>query len=154
MLTRTKVPQLHDDRVDTVALERPARRRPVGEWLGEQGVVTGWPRRLGLLWVATLVAVTVIEPAPAHPDAPEPVWAGLLALALFAFLGVMGAGLARRQRLGLIASVAAGGIAIFATAMCPVSGHHESIGLWWFAQMAGFTGLVAASLVALRRTRS
>ncbi|MGH9281649.1 MAG: hypothetical protein ACRD0S_01795, partial [Acidimicrobiales bacterium] len=94
-----------------------------------------------------------VEPAPAS-DGPEPLWASFLFLALMGSLGAMAAGLARGRRLGLLASVGAGGLALVGTVMCPVSDHHAGIGAWWFVQMIGFTGLIAASLAGLRRTRA
>ena len=155
MLTRSKVQQLHDDRLDEVRLSGAASRPPLGRWLTDGGVVAGrWPRGLGLAWTAVFAAAIVVEPAPANPGAPEPLWAGILFLGLFAALGAMAAGLAHRQRLGLIASIAAGGLALVGTVMCPVSDHHSSVGAWWYLQMVGFSGLIGASLVGLRRSRS
>lgn len=153
MLTRSQLPQLHEDRLEEVSLTA-ATRPTLGRWLTDPGAITGrWPRRMGLAWVAVFAAAVVIEPAPADPGAPEPLWASILFLGLVAALGAMAAGLARRQRLGFVASVVAGGLALVATVMCPVSGHHEAIGAWWYLQMAGFSGLVGASLVGLRRSR-
>lgn len=155
MLTRSKVPQLHEDRLETVTLGAPRRRPPLARWLTDEHTITGrWPRAMGLSWVVVFAAAIAVEPAPATPDAPEPVWASILFLGLLAALGAVGVGLARRQRLGLVASVAAGGMALIATVMCPVSGHHGTIGAWWYLQLVGFTGLVGASLVGLRRSRT
>ena len=152
-LTRGSLQQLHDDRLSEVDLAGHRPRPPVGRWLTEPHVVAGhWPPALAVAWVLVFAAATVLEPAPADPSAPEPLWASVLFLALFAVLGVMAAGLARRQRAGLLASVGAGGLALLGSAMCPVSGHH-AVGAWWYLQMAGFTGLVAASLAGLRRSR-
>ena len=155
MLTRTKLPELQDDRIDRVTLARPGRRAPLARWLTEDGVVgRRWPRIMLVAWVGSLVAATVLEPPPANPNAPEPLWASLMFLALFAALGATAAGLARRQRMGLVASVVAGGLALFASVMCPLSGHHGSVGAWWYLQMTAFTALIGASLVGLRRSRS
>lgn len=155
MLTRTKLPELHEDRLDQVTLARPAGRVPLARWLTEDGAVgRHWPRIMMVAWVAALAAAVVLEPAPADPEAPAPLWASLLFLATFAALGATAAGLARRQRMGLVASVVAGGLALFASVMCPVSGHHASIGAWWYLQMTAFTALIGASLVGLRRSRA
>lgn len=155
MLTRSKLAQLHENRVEEVTLTAPGHRPPLSRWLGEDGAVTGrWPAALGVAWVAVFAAAFALEPAPADPNAAVPAWAAVMSLAMFAALGTTAAGLGRRQRLGLVASVVAGGIALFGSVMCPVSGHHASIGAWWYLQMAGFTGLIGAGLVGLRRSRS
>lgn len=155
MLTRNKLPQLQEDRLEEVTLAGPGRRPPLARWLTEDRAVTGrWPRGLGIAWVAVFVAAIAVEPAPANANAPEPVWATLLFFVMIAALGAMATGLARRQRLGLVASVVAGGLALVATVMCPVSGHHGNVGAWWYLQMTGFTGLIGASLYGLRRSRT
>lgn len=154
-LTRESLHRLHDERARSVGL--PAGRRPpgLGRWLAEPGAVgRRWPRRLGLAWVAVLVGATLLEPAPADPDAAAPLWASVLFLALFAVLGVMAASLARRRRLGLVASAGAAGLGLLASALCPVSDHHSAVGAWWYLQMGGFTALVAASVAGLRRSRA
>lgn len=154
MLTRSKLAQLQENRVKAVTLAAPGRRPPLSRWLGDDGVVTGrWPAGLGVTWVAVFAAAFALEPSPADPRAAVPAWVGVMSFAMFAALGTMAAGLGRRQRLGLVASVVAGGVGLFGAVMCPVSGHHESIGAWWYLQMAGFTGLIGASLVGLRRSR-
>lgn len=155
MLTRSKLVQLHDNRVEEVTLAAPRRRPPLSRWLSERSVVPGrWPVGLGLAWVVVYAAAFALEPAPADPKAAIPVWMIVTSYAMFAALGTMAGGLARRQRLGLVVSVVAGGLALFGSVMCPISSHHESIGAWWYLQMAGFTGLIGASLVALARSRS
>lgn len=154
MHTRSKLAPLQDHRLDEVRLDRRGRRPPLSRWVGEEGVVAGgWPRRLGLAWIVVFAVAIAVEPAPARPDAPVPGWATALFFAIVAALGVMAGGLARRQRLGLVASVVAGGLALLGTALCPVSEHHREVGAWWYVQMAGFTSLMGASLAALRRAR-
>lgn len=154
-LTRTQLEQLHDDRHRQVTLAPGGRRPPLGRWLTDARAVAGrWPMGMGIAWVVVLAAAVAVEPAPASPDAPEPLWASLLFLGLLTALATTWAGLARRQRVGLVASAAAGGLALVATVMCPVSGHHGGVGAWWYLQMTGFTALVAASLVGLRRART
>jgi len=152
-LTRDSLQELHEERSREVRLSPGRPGSPRGRWLAEPGVVGGrWPLGLGLAWVVVLVAATLLEPAPADPDAPVPLWASALFLAHFATLGAMAAGLSSRRRMGLVASVGAAGLGLLASAMCPVSGHHTGVGAWWYLQMAGFTGLVAAGLAGLRRS--
>ena len=154
-LTRDSLHQLHEERSREIRLPAGARRPPLGRWLTDAGVVPGrWPRALGAAWIVVFAGAALLEPPPADPDAAEPLWASLLFLALFAALGTTAAGLVRRQRAGLVASVGAAGLGLLASAMCPVSGHHAGVGAWWYLQMAGFTGLVVASLAGLRRSRA
>jgi hypothetical protein len=48
--------------------------------------------------------------------------------------------------------VGAGLLLLGLAVACPVSGHHEHVGAWWFAQLGAFTALTGASLAGLRRT--
>lgn len=154
-LTRTQLEELHDDHARQVRLTAPGRRPPLRRWLTESGVVRGrWPQAMGLAWIAIFAAAIALEPAPADPEASEPLWASLMFLGLLAALAATWVGLARRQRVGFVASAAAAGLALFGSVMCPVSDHHASVGAWWYLQMAGFTGLVAASVTGLRRSRA
>lgn len=153
-LTRDSLQELHEERSREVRLTAGTRRPPLGHWLTDAGVVPGrWPQALGVAWIVVFAGAALLEPAPADPEAADPLWASLVFLSFFAVLGAMAAGLTRRQRAGLVASVGAAGLGLLASAMCPVSGHHASVGAWWYLQMAGFTGLVVASLAGLRRSR-
>ena len=60
-------------------------------------------------------------------------------------------GLAGRRPLGAWASAAAGATMLAGAIACPISGHHESVGLWWFYELAGAAGLIALSLRAIPR---
>jgi peptidoglycan/LPS O-acetylase OafA/YrhL len=152
-LTKTTLRQLQEDRPRRVRLTQAGERRPIGPSLTEDRALPArWARRLGLAWIVVFAVAVAVEPAP-PADAPEPLWASFLFLALMGALGTMAAGLARGWRLGLMASMAAAGLALIGTVMCPVSGHHPGVGAWWGVQMIGFTGLMAASLMGLRRAR-
>lgn len=154
-LTQSRLEQLHDDRYRRVGLRPPVRRPGLRRWLGEPGVVPGrWPLGLALAWLAVLAAAVALEPAPAEPAAPEPVWAAVLFLGLLAALGTAWSGLSSRRRLGLVASVVAAGLGLAASAACPVSAHHVDVGAWWYLQMGGFTALVGAGLAGLRAARA
>ncbi len=111
------------------------------------------PLALAVSWVVVIALVTALEPAPAGPEAAEPLWASVWAVTLLVTLAAAGVGLARRQRAGFSASAVAAGVALFGAVMCPVSGHH-GVGAWWFAQMAGFMALGAVSLAGLRSFRA
>jgi hypothetical protein len=118
-LTRDSLQQLHDERAREVRLSAGRRPRPpLGDWLTETGAVgRRWPAALAVAWVVALAGATVLEPAPADPDAPAPLWASLVFLALFGLLGVAAASLSRRQRTGLLASAGAAGLGLLASAM-------------------------------------
>lgn len=154
--TGTHLEELHDERTHWVDLRpREAQVPRLARWLTEEGVVRGrWPLAVCVSWIAVYTMAIVLEPRPAEPSAPEPLWAVLLFMTLMGALGATCLGLARRQRLGLVASVGAAGLALGAAVMCPVSGHHTATGSWWFLQMGGFASLMGLGLVGLTRARS
>lgn len=154
--TRSHIDQLTEERFRRVELQPRGPQAPrLARWLTEEGVVPGrWPLAMCLSWIAVYAMAVVLEPRAADPAAPEPLWAVLLFMTLVGVLGAAGVGLVRRQRLGLIASIGAAGLALGAAVMCPLSGHHTSTGAWWFLQMGGFASLMGAGLVGLTRSRS
>ena len=107
---------------------------------------------LGLGWVAAIVTVEIaLPPPPPARVAPDP--ALIVALNLLwqlAFYTAL-AGAAMRRRWGLAASAVGAVTALGLAIACPVSGHHDSVGLWWAAELVAFGALSAASLAALRR---
>ncbi|MGI8683655.1 MAG: hypothetical protein ACR2MO_00870 [Acidimicrobiales bacterium] len=103
--------------------------------------------------MAVLELYRALIPAPADPNAAIPLSAIVAVAGFTAVLLAMVVGLGLRARIGLVLSVFAGGLVLLDTVLCPVSGHHESVGAWWFLGMAGFSGLVLASVVGLRRSR-
>ena len=152
-LTRTRLRELHRHELRRVDLDPERGDRPLLRWLTEPGTVPRWaPYALALAWVAVYSAALALEPAPAR-NGPSPAWGIALDVAMLGASRVAIFGLRARQRLGLVASVAAAGVALVAAVMCPVSGHHAHVGAWWLAQMSGFVGLGGLSLVALRASR-
>lgn len=115
----------------------------------------GVPRRLPIGWAVfagfvgpALAAVCVaLEPAPAKPNAPEPLIATLLGFALLvAWSGAaVTAGRRRPSALGWASVV--GGLSMALTISCPLSGHHTSIGLWWVGQFVVSGAAWAAAAV-------
>ncbi|MEO7836923.1 MAG: hypothetical protein ABIS21_04710 [Acidimicrobiales bacterium] len=155
-LTRRQLEELHEERFRRLDLRPAPPTAPrLARWLTETGVVRGrWPVAVGASWIAVYTLAILLEPRSADAQASDPLWAVALFMALIGALSATGVGLARRQRLGLVASVGAAGLALGAAVMCPVSGHHEGIGSWWFLQMGGFASLMAVSLFGLTRSRS
>ena len=110
-------------------------------------------RRMMLAWVGLFTLGTLVEPAPADPNAAEPLYATVIVMSMFALIAVTFAGLAARRRWGLTASFAAAGLFGVLSLACPLSGHH-TYGLWWVVQMGSAGVLMAMSLRALGRRDS
>jgi hypothetical protein len=75
----------------------------------------------------------------------------LLSTVLLGAWAVMGVGLLARHVNGAKASYVAAGLFLAGAIACPITGHHSSIGLWWFYELAGAATLMALSLLALPR---
>ena len=153
-LTRQRLETLHRHHVRRVRLGDD-RRRSLRRWLGQPQAVSGqWGLALAGAWLATALVGHALDPPPARAGAaPElAVWA--VTLGLGATLAAAGLGLARGQRLGLLASAAAAGFALVDAVACPLTGHHSEVGAWWYASLAGYTAVVGLSLVALVRSRA
>ena len=121
------------------------------EELVDQQLSRGWCVGLLVAWAFIFSTAVAVEPPPAHPNAPEPIAGVLLGMALMGAWALMAGGLLTRHRTGAKASFAAGGLFLAAAIACPVTGHHASIGLWWFYELAGAATLMALSLLALPR---
>src|SRR4051812_4470576 len=144
MLAR-KLRSLRPERVAEVeALEGDA---PVAE----ERLSRGWCLGLLLAWAFIFSTAVAVEPAPAHPNAPEPFIAIVLSTVLLGAWALMGVGLLARHPTGAKASFVAGGLFLAGAIACPVTGHHQAIGLWWFYELAGAATLMALSLLALPR---
>jgi peptidoglycan/LPS O-acetylase OafA/YrhL len=102
-------------------------------------------------WVVLLAVGIVVEPPPANPDAVDPWFVDAVGTLLISGLVLAFAGLWQRRRWSLAASLAAAGMLVLSTLMCPVSGHH-AVGAWWVVQLGCALGLVAVSALGLRRT--
>jgi hypothetical protein len=151
-LTGRSLRELRKEELRALPLDRlSSPRRDLAE--RDRRILSGAPWGLLAAWVAFIAIAVAIEPAPTRPEAAEPLWSGLWAIAMMGTLVATGVGLARRERSGFVASAFAGGVALFGAVMCPVSGHH-AVGAWWFVQMAGFAALGAVSLAGLRLFRS
>ena len=149
MLAR-KLRTLRAERVVKVQEVHPPRRPPTG---AEPQLSRGWAFGLPIAWAVIFSSAAAVEPPPAHPNAPEPLIGVLLGMALFSAWTVMVVGLAGRRAIGAWGSLAAGGTFLAAAIACPVSGHHSSVGLWWFYELAGAATLIALSLRAIPRER-
>jgi len=89
----------------------------------------------GLVGPVVATFCLAVEPQPANPNAPEPLIATLLGLALmFAWTGAAVAALRRRPS-ALSWASAVGGLSMAMTISCPLSGHHTGVGMWWIGEM-------------------
>jgi len=123
----------------------------VDEGPGEQQLSRGWCVGLLVAWAFVFSTAVAVEPPPAHPNAPEPLAGVILATLLLGAWALMGVGLVARHPSGAKASFVAGALFLGGAIACPVTGHHASVGLWWFYQLAGAATLMALSLLALPR---
>ena len=127
-----------------------APRKPVAEWLDET-ISWRWAAFGAGAWVVLLTIGIAVEPAPANPGAVEPWYVTAVATVLLLALASTLAGFWLRRRWGLAGSLAASGILVLSTVMCPVSGHHTQVGAWWLVQLGCGLGLAAISAQGLRR---
>ena len=134
------------------ATHRPAprARKPLEERLREP-IARRWAVTAGVAWVALLTIGVAVEPPPSNPDAVDPWFVSALSAVLLAAMVTTAAGLWLRRRWGLAASLAAAGMLVASTVLCPVSGHHAGVGTWWVVQLGCGLGLVAVSALGLRQ---
>jgi len=87
-----------------------------------------------------------VEPAPADPNAPEPLIATLLGLALMIAWGGAAITAGRRRTSALTWASVVGGLSMAMTISCPLSGHHTGVGMWWIGQfiVSGTAWAIAA----------
>jgi peptidoglycan/LPS O-acetylase OafA/YrhL len=114
----------------------------------------GWALFAGLVGPVVGAFCIAVEPAPADPNAPEPLIGTLLGTALLIAWGAAAGTAVGRRASALKWAAAVGVLSVAMTVTCPLSGHHQGIGLWWAAQMVVSVGalLVAREgLVRLRR---
>lgn len=97
---------------------------------------TRWAWFAGLVGPVVAAFCIAIEPPPANPNAPEPLIGTLLTVALLVVWTGAALAAVRRRPEALRWASAVGGLSVAMTIACPLSGHHTSIGAWWFAQLA------------------
>jgi hypothetical protein len=104
----------------------------------------------GLLGPAIAAVCVALEPAPANPEAGDPVVSVVLGYALLvAWLGAAATALGRRPgALGWATGVAA--VSVLMTVTCPTSGHHSAVAGWWVAQLAVSLSALAFTAAGLR----
>jgi peptidoglycan/LPS O-acetylase OafA/YrhL len=110
-----------------------------------------WAAIGAIAWVLLVGIGIAVEPPPTNPDAVDPWFLDALGTILLATVVGAFAGFWLRRRWGLAASLVASGLLVASTLACPASGHHTQVGPWWVVQLGCGLGLVATSLLGLRR---
>ena len=126
-------------------------RQPWPAWADAADRLPVWAAAAaGLLGPAIAAVCVALEPAPADPDAAEPIVGLVLGYLLLAgWLGAAVTALARRPAaLGWATGVA--GVSVLMTISCPTSGHHTAVAGWWVAEMVLCLGTLFLSAAALR----
>jgi hypothetical protein len=126
------------------------RRRSLRERLLEP--IPGRSAVIGAVaWVTLLAVGIAVEPPPANPNAVDPWFLDVLAAVLLAAVMCTFVGFGQRRRWSMAASLLASGLLVVSTLACPASGHHTQVGAWWAVQLGCGLGLVATSILGLRR---
>lgn len=100
---------------------------------------------IGVLWVASLVVVFSIAPAPTGDPSTTAIMVGVaFDLAVLATL----AGFVTLQRWGLLASAAGGAVFLVGAGLCSLGGH---TGGWLVAQYVTGAAILGVSRAAFRR---
>jgi hypothetical protein len=100
-------------------------------------------------WIGMLVVSAVLEP---RTPEPMPLWGWIVGYMQIGLIIATFAGLARRARFGLAASLLGSLTFTAGVFACPATGHH-AFGLWWIGEFAASLALVGVSASAyLRRS--
>jgi hypothetical protein len=109
-------------------------------------------RTVRLLWVVPVLAyVTCVAVQPVPPESPVlPWWYTAVDVATLVALVVAGLGLGQARRWAPMAVLLCGVGMIAETITCPASGHHHTLGWWWYAQLTLSVAVLLGGL-ALQR---
>ena len=110
-----------------------------------------WAAIGAIAWVLLVGIGIAVEPPPTNPNAVDPWFLDALGAILLAAVVGAFAGFWLRRRWSLAASLLASGLLVASTLACPASGHHTQVGAWWVVQLGCGLGLVATSILGLRR---
>jgi hypothetical protein len=111
----------------------------------------GWAAIGAIAWVVLVGIGIAVEPPPTNPNAVDPWFLDALGTILLAAVVGAFAGFWLRRRWSLAASLLASGLLVASTLACPASGHHTQVGPWWVVQLGCGLGLMAMSILGLRR---
>jgi hypothetical protein len=110
-----------------------------------------WAAIGAIAWVVLVGIGIAVEPPPTNPNAVDPWFVDALGTILLAAVVGTLAGFWLRRRWSLAASLLASGLLVASTLACPASGHHTQVGPWWVVQLGCGLGLMAMSVLGLRR---
>lgn len=154
VMTPERMRELESEKVFRVALQAPVptpvpvpptpARRPTH-------LAGRWAAIVGAAWFAGFQLILAVEPAPADPNAPEPIWATVLGAGFLIVMMAMVAGLFQRRRGALVASAIGVAAVSVMVITCPVSAHHVGIGGWWFGQVATVAAIAGVTAAAAKR---
>lgn len=146
----SKATEVRNDLRDIPRIEtRAATKVPAGR----SRLAPSWAWFAGLVGPIVMALGVAVEPAPANPNAPATFLETVLGLALLAsFLLAAITGLRRLPQALSWAAVGAG-LLVTASVLCPVTGHHASVGAWWFVQLGASGAALAGTLRARNRCR-
>jgi hypothetical protein len=138
-----------DPRRIPVVAERPSsevhRRRAVA-------LPLGWSAFAGLVGPAIVAFGLAVEPAPADPNAPEPLVATLLLIALLGAWGGAALLAVARDHRALAWAMGVAGLSLAAVIACPLTGHHMAVGGWWIQELAVCVAALAVAAFGRRVT--
>ncbi len=110
-----------------------------------------WAAIGAIAWVLLLGIGIAVEPPPTNPNAVDPWFVDAVGTILLTAVVGAFAGFWLRRRWSLAASLLASGLLVASTLACPASGHHTQVGAWWVVQLGCGLGLVATSILGMRR---
>ena len=129
----------------------PRRYRPAAEARPERRRLRLSPWQLGAAWLVIAGSLVVFQPAPQDPNAPIPLWAGLLATAFLGSLASGMAGVIGRRTWAPTAFLTAGISGLIIGAGCLGTEHHSMP--YPLLEMAGFGALTWLSCRTMTSAR-
>jgi hypothetical protein len=115
-----------------------------------------WAWAVGASWPLLLVVMTAIAPEPADPNAvPTLVDSAVFLALMVGLLGTIVAAVARQSK-ALAWPTGVGTVWVATVIACPLSGHHDTVGWQWYAELTSSSSLLLLSLtgVVVLRTRA
>jgi hypothetical protein len=107
-------------------------------------------RLLAVVPILAYATCVAIQPAPSGPPPVLPWWYAAVDVASLAALFLACLGLGQARRWAPMAVVVAGMGMIAETITCPASGHHHTLGWWWYVQLTLSVAILLGGL-ALQR---
>lgn len=114
-----------------------------------------WARVFAIGWPAAVILMTVIEPvSDAEPSALLTFIGTVMFFGLAVAFGGTVVQAAQRNPSAVNWATGAALASVIATVTCPMSGHHQSVGAWFYIQMGLSLGMLVVSRLAAGRAVS